>query len=307
MRNGTLRNNVVLPELAGGLLERSGALQDRFRHAAPFAHVVLEPFFAEPFLARLRNECADAVMAADGGVVEARSGSEAFGPARRRLDEIARSRPFLDFMSRMTGIPGLVHDPGDPGNGMREHRHGQGVDPHLDIRSATPAHGHRRLKLVVYLHQEWRASWGGVLELFGDGRHDAAACRIEPRLNRAVLLETGATGWHGFDAIYLPEDKRHLGRQAVALYFHAPRAAVPADAAVVRRQGQLPAWVCAGTCLETRHVAELHAMVAELDARIDHLHRENLRLSRKRDACAHPGLLSPVVRLLARARRRGPR
>ena len=46
----------------------------------------------------------------------------------RRLDAYLQTSEFLDFVSRVTGIPDLLYDPDYVGGGTHENRRGQGLD-----------------------------------------------------------------------------------------------------------------------------------------------------------------------------------
>jgi len=89
-----------------------------FLHAEPFRHAVIDNFFEQGFAERLlddfpafnpalaKNEIYGGVW---GKAVNTRI--REIAPAYRELYELIQSRPFLDFMGEITGIPGLLFDP----------------------------------------------------------------------------------------------------------------------------------------------------------------------------------------------------
>jgi Rps23 Pro-64 3,4-dihydroxylase Tpa1-like proline 4-hydroxylase len=130
-----------------------------------------------------------------------------------------QSQEFLDFVSDLTGIPDLLHDPDYVGGGTHENRHGQGLDAHVDFNYHPRTRWHRRLNLIVYLNEQWEPGWGGELELHSDP-WDVEANRtvsILPGMNRAVIFETTETSWHGFSQIRLPQGHRHASRRSFAI------------------------------------------------------------------------------------------
>ena len=91
-------------------------------------------------------------------------------PAYEELYSFISSRPFLDFMSQLSGIPDLLLDPKMFGGGTHENRHGQELDPHIDFNYAENHGLHRRLNLIVYLNKDWKTEWGGAIEIHSNPR-----------------------------------------------------------------------------------------------------------------------------------------
>ena len=76
--------------------------------------------------------------------------------------------------------------------------------------------------MILFLNQEWDHHWGGILDFHSDPWDpDTDQVRsVPPAFNRCVLFETNEYSWHGFRRIVLPEDKRHVSRQTIAVYFY---------------------------------------------------------------------------------------
>jgi hypothetical protein len=132
------------------------------------------------------------------------------------------SAEFLDLMSQVSGIPGLLPDPALYGGGTHENLHGQDLDPHVDFNYDEPQKLHRRLNLIVFLNKGWKADWGGTLEIHSNPRRPAEnqIQSYEPLFNRAVLFETNEYSWHGFPKIELPEEERHRSRKSISIYLY---------------------------------------------------------------------------------------
>jgi hypothetical protein len=109
------------------------------------------------------------------------------------------------------------------GAGTHNNFHGQSLDMHIDFNRHPITGLHRRLNLIVYLCPEWKSSWGGSLRLERDAwdrTSDEDPVSYPPLANHAVLFETNESSWHGFRPINLPEDKQHLSRKSLTVYYY---------------------------------------------------------------------------------------
>ena len=206
--------------------QRADEFRETFLHAQPFRYVVIDDFFENGFAERLRDEFPrfDRRLAvAETGETRGKAVNTriaAISPAYEELYGFISSRPFLEFVSRLSGLPDLILDAQMYGGGTHENLHGQDLDPHVDLNFDQTRLLHRRLNLIVYLNKDWRLEWGGGLEIHSNPRRpDENAIRtVNPIFNRAVLFETNEYSWHGFPQIDLPEDKRHLSRKSISIY-----------------------------------------------------------------------------------------
>ena len=220
------------PELVDYLspetVSQSAPNREAFLTAQPFRHVLIDSFFVENFAAQLLADFPpfDAALARNeiGGVggKAANAKIRTIAPVYRKLYDLIESRVFLDFISKVTGIPDLVFDPAMFGGGTHENLHGQDLDPHVDFNYDEAWQLHRRLNLIVYLNKDWRAEWGGSLELHSNPRKpDENYCAaFSPIFNRAVLFETNEHSWHGFPRIDLPVSERHRSRKSISIYLY---------------------------------------------------------------------------------------
>lgn len=197
------------------LLDGSDALARRFNAAEPFRHVVIDGLFAPEIGARLAREF-PAAAGAGAGVRE-------FGEAFRALDDALGSPEVAAFWSRVTGIAGLLHDPGYEGGGAVIERAGREPPPHLEVERHSREKWHRRLHLRVWLDENWDGAWGGGLELHADPRRpdEDRVVRVAPGFNRAVLFEVSDRSWIGTRALAPGRESR-----ALSIYFYVPEYAV---------------------------------------------------------------------------------
>lgn len=214
--------------IAPEVLSRVPETAQRFAAARPFRHVAIDGFLEPDLCARLLAEFPafeERNAINEMGEVGQKAVREDVGeisPAFRELDAHIRSPAFLDYVSRVTGIPDLLYDPDYIGGGTHENRHGQSLDAHVDFNYHPGTRWHRRLNLIIYLNPRWEREWGGHLELRADPWSAAGPADVEisPDFNRCVIFETTESSWHGFSGIRLPENVRHLSRKSFAIYLY---------------------------------------------------------------------------------------
>jgi hypothetical protein len=300
----------------------TATLHERFAQAQPFRHVSIDDFFTADFCRQLAASFPpfdEKLALNEDGQVGAKAVHEqiaSLGGAWKRLDDLVQGEEFRGLISAITGIRDLQYDPHYFGGGTHENLHGQGLDAHIDFNVHPVTRQHRRLNLIVYLSQEWRAEWGGSIQLHRNPYLPAAedeVVSITPAFNRAVIFETNEHSWHGFPRIRLPEDKRHLSRKSFALYFYTDTR--PADErgsehSTVYVDEQLSEDIQAGTVLDEERVQHVRRLLTSRDRHIRRLYREieqlntwlnerRMDLAQQRDDRAAPDDAEP-----ARLRRR---
>lgn len=261
---------LLSPETIG----RTADCRDSFVNAQPFRHLMIDGFFAKDFAdrlladfpafdpARVKNE----IYGPGWGGKVTDPMIRAIAPVYQQLFELIASRPFLDWIGEVTGIPDLLFDPAMFGGGTHENLHGQDLDPHVDFNYDEAQQLHRRLNLIVYLNHDWRMEWGGALELHSNPRKpEENQCQaFNPIFNRAVVFETNERSWHGFPKIALPPEERHRSRKSISIYLYT-RERPPEEIAPVHGtfyvQRPLPDWVRPGHVLTPEECRDLlHAV-----------------------------------------------
>ena len=206
------------------------------------------------------------------------------GPAYKRFDQMIRSKQFLSFIGRITGIPNLLYDPEYVGGGTHDNLEGQELDPHVDFNYHPKTHTHRRLNLILYLNPDWREDWGGSLELHLNPwiAEENIVKTIIPAVNRCVLFETSERSWHGFSKIRLPEGKKGLSRRSIAVYFYTrqrPPAETAAPHSTVYVQRPLPDRIRAGYTLAQDDARLLKDLLKRRDQQIQFLYEREQEFS----------------------------
>ena len=200
--------------------------------ASPFPHAVIDDFLdvtvlrdiAASYPPRENKQYFD--RAQERLKYQYHAGETQHGPTRNLLAEL-NSRAFLRFLRNLTGIRGLISDPYFEGGGLHETRSGGHLSVHADFNIHGKMKIERRLNLLIYLNDDWPASYGGNLELW-DKAMVAPMKKIEPLMARAVIFNTALDSYHGVpDALTCPPDR---SRQSIATYYYTAfegRAPVP--------------------------------------------------------------------------------
>src|ERR1700682_11769 len=256
---------MIHPDVIG----RAAEIQLEFQQAKPFRHVAIDNF-------QLPENCESLLR--DFPVFDEKSAPNELGlicrkavvervldisPFYKAFYKYINSAPFLDAMSKLTGIRDLIADKTLFGGGTHNNLSGQGLDVHMDFNIDERNMLHRRINLLIYLNKEWEEAWGGAIELHSDPYNattDQTASFL-PLFNRAVIFETNEYSWHGFRRIALPPDKQHLSRKSFSIYLYTkdrPAEEVVGATTTFYLPQPLPANLRVGHTLTEQDMLELH-------------------------------------------------
>lgn len=281
----------VIPQISPAAYEQAGRIREAFIHAKPFRHVVIEDFFDPGFADRLLEEFPtfDKRLAlGETGEVGGKAVNTkiaTIGPAYEELYRLLSSAPFLEYVSRLSGIDHLILDPAMYGGGTHENLHGQELDPHVDFNYNQSNQLHRRLNLIVYLNKGWRPEWGGEIEIHSNPRkpEENQIKGWPPVFNRAIMFETNEYSWHGFPKINLPEDRRSLSRKSLSIYLYTkgrPAEEIAPTHGTFYVQRPLPERFLPGHTLSADDVNELKRLLTRRDRWIELYQKTELENSR---------------------------
>ncbi len=268
---------------------RLDALAATFASAQPFGHVVIDDFLEPDFAHALRSEFPDFARGnaiGENGQAGPKSTVERIrklGPAFSRLDNLIKSREFLDTLGTICNIQTLLYDPWYLGGGTHDNRDGAQLDAHVDFNFHPIERWRRRINLIVYMSDIWQADWGGALDLYADPRvNPSPAQSVVPAFNRCVIFETHDHSWHGFQRIQLPIEQQALSRKSIALYFYTDdQQHTQHDStafSTIYIADPLPDHLQAGHTLTAQDVDTLHRLMAARDGRIQQQYQEISRL-----------------------------
>ena len=193
---------------------------EQFSSASPFPHMVIDEFVANG------HELSQLFPSEDWEGWNAMG--DRYQAGKRSCDDIdlipaglremiihLNSPCTLRTLERITGIPRLLTDPYLYGAGLHASGPGGVLAPHSDFHHHALGL-YRRLNLLVYLNEGWRAEDGGALELYPDAAARETPKSVVPVAGRAVLFVTDDRSVHGFTKPVAPGKER----RSIALYYY---------------------------------------------------------------------------------------
>jgi Rps23 Pro-64 3,4-dihydroxylase Tpa1-like proline 4-hydroxylase len=200
------------------------ALIQTFSTAQPFSHVVIDGLFNEHLLQQIADEFylpddqrwhrfADPLRETKLASISEVS----LPPTIQQFVRELNAERFLNQISALTGISGLIPDPYLLGAGMHMIVPGGKLAIHADFNKHPIMRVDRRLNLLVYLNKEWDEAYGGHLELW-ERSMQTCVKRILPVFNRTVLFLTDDFSFHGHpEPLQCPEGRV---RKSIAMYYY---------------------------------------------------------------------------------------
>lgn len=199
--------------------------------ASPFPHIVIRDFLPPDVLAEAVKGFPSPESITDWRRADAKDDAGRIAQSHKlgysnllRLSPIIRSLlnelnsgPFLKYMERLTGIDHLLPDPSLTGGGVHQYLPGAVLRVHADFNRLPGYELDRRLNLLVYLNDDWQASWGGGLELW-DSEMRACVKKVAPVANTCVVFSTTSNSYHGMpEPLACPEG---VTRRSLAMYYY---------------------------------------------------------------------------------------
>jgi hypothetical protein len=261
------------------IIDKAPDIRHAFQSALPFRHVQIDNFLEPEICERLLRDFPtfDKKKAINElGHVGRKAVIEnvsSISPFYSTFYNFINSKPFLDKLSDLTGVPDLIADETLFGGGTHENLDGQYLDAHIDFNIDERRMLHRRLNLLIYLNKEWEESWGGSIELHSNPRQpetDEIKSFI-PSFNRAVIFETNEYSWHGFPVIRLPQEKKQLSRKSFSIYLYTkdrPAEEVVAPHTTFYVARPFPSHVKSGEVLQESDYQYLRGLLANRDGLI---------------------------------------
>ena len=206
-------------------------LSRQYGSASPYPHIVLDNFLQPEAIEKLWEEfprVTDAGWIHYLHVNEKKHGlnkMDLLPPYVRQVINELSTPAFLEFVSKLTGIPGLLADETLEGGGLHQSLRGGFLNVHTDF-SVHPhkRNWRRRVNLLIYVNKHWEESFGGNLELWSK---DMKACvqSVSPIYNRCVFFNTDNDSYHGVpEPLTCPEDE---SRKSIALYYFTEEKVTP--------------------------------------------------------------------------------
>ena len=235
-------------------------LHDEFVHASPFQHIKIDDFLPDEVLRPVLAEFPEGDsehwerFARKTEVKLALADVTRMGPVTGHLLAEFNGQCFMEFLTELTGIDGLIADHTFAGGGLHQIRPGGFLRIHADFNRHSELRLDRRLNALLYLNPDWRDEYGGNLELW-DRAMEHRVASYAPIFNRLVIFATTDFAYHGHpDPLTCPPTR---ARRSMALYYYTngrPDEEVAGDHTTLFRQRpgerfKAPAKVVAERCV----------------------------------------------------------
>ncbi len=205
------------------LLELASDRSEQFRTAVPFPHVVIDDLFPSAVIETLIREFpgpGERTWLTYDTQRELKLALEDEEQIPEPLAEVLRelnSQLFVEFLEKLSGIPGLIPDPRYRGGGLHQIMPGGMLKLHADFDMHPHMRLRRRLNVLLYLNEDWDDAYGGKLELW-DKDVTTKVASIAPVANRLVVFETTDDSFHGHpDPLSCPPGR---SRRSMAWYYY---------------------------------------------------------------------------------------
>ena len=199
-------------------------LSQTFKHNKPFPYLVLEGLFS-PELLELMYEDFNYLENDDVRVSytmnEKKISTRPFprlGHASELYFNTVHSPKFINFLMEITGIKGLITDPGLSRGGLHQIPTGGKFAVHIDFNRHTETKLDNRLVLITYLNKDWQPAYGGALELWSVEKEK---CEVEilPVFGRSILFSQSSASLHGHPTPVTAPNRRP--RRSAAVYYYS--------------------------------------------------------------------------------------
>lgn len=206
----------------------------------PFPYAIFDGFFDDKILDEINLEIEEANFKEDkrsieGVEVKTRSDfedNESLPPKTRLIFEIINGGRFLNIISKLTGINGLISDPYYDGGGINVIKNGGTLAVHVDGTNQKRMNVSRRINAIIFLNENWNPKWNGYHEQWEFTNKDLSPfdknnkwrCvrKILPKKNRLYVFTTNDHSWHGHAGV-LSVPKNIKRKSLISYYYTSSR------------------------------------------------------------------------------------
>lgn len=209
---------------------------NEYREALPYPYAIFDGLFDEDVLNRVSEQVSQEKFyiderALDGIEVKSRSDfadNEAIPGEIRKVFEVLNGGKFLEIVSKLTGITGLISDPYYDGGGVNIIQNGGTLAVHVDGTTQHRMKVSRRINAILFLNDHWDVDWNGYheqweflnkeLSPFDENQKWRCVRKILPKKNRLLVFTTNDHSWHGHAGVLNVPDS--VQRQSLISYYY---------------------------------------------------------------------------------------
>ena len=215
---------------------RIEGLAASYQETGPFPYAILDGLFDDSVLDQINREIDESNFkkdsrAIDGVEVKVRSDfedNEALQLVTRTVFEVRNGGKFLNLVSRLTGIDGLISDPYYDGGGINIIEDQGTLALHVDGTNQHRMKVFRRINAILFLNDKWDETWNGYHEQweyngkekspFDEGQTWRCVRKILPKKSRLLVFTTNDHSWHGHAGVL--KVPGHVQRRSLIVYYY---------------------------------------------------------------------------------------
>jgi Rps23 Pro-64 3,4-dihydroxylase Tpa1-like proline 4-hydroxylase len=138
-----------------------------------------------------------------------------FDPLISDITFAFQDKRVIDTVAAITGTKDAVGDPHLYAGGISAMEKGHFLNPHLDNSHDVDQKHYRVLNLLYYVSPDWKAEYGGNLELWDESV--TKPVEIPSLFNRLVLMSTNDKSWHSVNEVRVDRP-----RYCISNYYFSP-------------------------------------------------------------------------------------
>lgn len=214
--------------------------KNKYNERTPYPYAYFDGLFDEDLLDTVNKEIDVAsfrkdARAIEGVEVKTRSDfedNESLPPSIRKVFETINGGRFLNMVTNLTGISGLISDPYFDGGGVNIIENQGTLAVHVDGTTQHRMQVSRRINAILFLNDDWNVDWNGyheqwmytndALSPFDSDQEWKCVRKILPKKNRLYIFTTNDHSWHGHAGVLnVPEEVQR--RSLISYYYTASR------------------------------------------------------------------------------------
>jgi len=156
------------------------------------------------------------------------SDNESIPKYSKIIFEILNGGKFLEIVTSLTGIKGLISDPYYDGGGINITKNNGTLAVHVDGTTQHRMNLCRRINAILFLNDNWDENWNGFHEQwvytnkklapFDENQQWRCVRKIRPKKNRLVIFTTNDHSWHGHAGVLKVPDA--VERRSLITYYY---------------------------------------------------------------------------------------
>jgi len=154
--------------------------------------------------------------------------NESIPCSSKAIFDVLNGGRFLNLVSQLTNIKGLISDPYYDGGGINITRNNGTLAVHVDGTTQHRMNLSRRINAILFINEKWDLAWNGLheqwdflnkeLSEFDENQEWRCVRKILPKNNRLMIFTTNDHSWHGHAGTLNAPD--NIQRRSLITYYY---------------------------------------------------------------------------------------